>query len=487
MGIVIKQSFKNIITTYIGFAFGAINTLFLYVYFLEGTYYGLIVFLLSTANILSPLLSFGAQHALLKFYSFYEDKTARNKLITTLLLLPIISIILVSGLLYFFKAPIVSWLTLKNTLIENYIWSLLLIAVFMAYFEVFYALARVQYQTVIGNAIKEIFLRVVVMVLLFLVYFKVLTAAGFIYALTGAYFLRALLMFVYTMRISDFKINVALPPHFAKIIKYALFIVLTFSVTALFFDIDKFMIPIYKALKSNAFYSVAIFIAMVIEVPARAMRQILWPMTAKALNDNNIQELTYLYKESAINLLLVGGLLYLLILLNIQDLYLMLPPKYSGGLWVVFMISFSKLYEVSLGNNDAILYNSNAYTSLVVFGVFLVISMIMLNNYFIPKYGIEGAALATLITMFLYSTIKLIFVKIKFGIQPFTWHTFYVFVVIKTLLLAFLFIPIPFNPIINIVLRSVLVAVLYIAVVFFIKASPTFNALLVKTVLKFKK
>ena len=56
MGIVLTQSFKNTISTYLGFGLGAINTLFLYTNFLTDEYYGLVAFLLSAANIMMPFM-----------------------------------------------------------------------------------------------------------------------------------------------------------------------------------------------------------------------------------------------------------------------------------------------------------------------------------------------------------------------------------------------------------------------------------------------
>ena len=475
MGIVINQTLKNIVTTYTGFVFGAINTLYLYVHFMEPTYYGLIIFLLSTANLLSPLFSFGAQHALLKYHSSFKEKIQQDRLISTMLWFPLVVVLLFFIIYYANENTIIDWLTQKNTLLSASVLQLLLIAVFMAYFEVFYALARVAYQSVFGNLLKEVFLRVVVAIALIALHFHFLEASQFINVLVIAYFVRVLIMAFHALRVTAFRFTWQLPTKSKAILNYMFFIVLAFSVAAIFFDIDKFMIPMYKSLQSNAYYSVAIFIAMVIAVPSRAMRQIIWPLTAKALNENDNKQLLYLYRESAINLLIISGLVYLLILLNIQDLYTLLPAKYSGGLYIVFMIGLSKLFEVSLGNNDAILYNSNAYKSLVFFGVLLVVLMVGLNNYFIPKYGIEGAALATLITMVIYNTLKLLFVKYKFGIQPYTWQTFYVFLVIKTLLFVFLFLPITINPIANIILRSFIVVLLYAVVLYLLKVSPAIN------------
>ena len=57
MGIVVKQTSKNIITISIALLIGGINTLYFYPEFLRDKYYGLVVFLLATSNLLQPLMS----------------------------------------------------------------------------------------------------------------------------------------------------------------------------------------------------------------------------------------------------------------------------------------------------------------------------------------------------------------------------------------------------------------------------------------------
>ena len=64
MGIVFKQSFINTIILFLGFGIGGVNVLFLYTHFLEAEYFGLITFLLSTANMIMPLMIFGMQHTM---------------------------------------------------------------------------------------------------------------------------------------------------------------------------------------------------------------------------------------------------------------------------------------------------------------------------------------------------------------------------------------------------------------------------------------
>ena len=78
MGIVLKQSFINTLILFLGFGIGGINALFLYTHFLHEDYYGLITFLLSASNIILPLMVFGMQHAVIKFFSSYASKKEQD-------------------------------------------------------------------------------------------------------------------------------------------------------------------------------------------------------------------------------------------------------------------------------------------------------------------------------------------------------------------------------------------------------------------------
>ena len=74
MGIVVNQSIKNTVITYLGFGIGAINVVFLYTKFLSDDYFGLITFILSTANILMPLMAFGTHNTIIKFFSSFKTR-----------------------------------------------------------------------------------------------------------------------------------------------------------------------------------------------------------------------------------------------------------------------------------------------------------------------------------------------------------------------------------------------------------------------------
>ena len=155
------------------------------------------------------------------------------------------------------------------------------------------------------------------------------------------------------------------------------------------------------------------------------------------------------------------GFVFLLIVLNINQLYFLISEEYRVGVFTVFVISSTKLYDAFLGSNNAILFNSDYYRVVLFLGVLLTILMIALNIIFIPLIGIDGAAIATFLAVFTYNSIKLFFVYKKFRIHPFTFDIFKITCLIILSILFFYFWDFPFHPIVNISLKSILITLIY--------------------------
>lgn len=481
MGIVLKQSFKNTVTIYAAFVIGGINALFLYTSFLEDDYYGLVTFLLSTANILMPLTAFGVQYTILKFFSSYKTKEEKDVFLSMALWLPLIIAVPFAVIGTVFYDAITTYLSLENPIVENYTFIIYLVAVATGYFEIFYSWSKVQMQSVYGNILKEMFARIASMILLFAVYFDFISVEEFIYYLTGAYFFRAFFMFQYAMKMYKVTFLLKLPENFNEIIKYSLYIILAGSASTILIDIDKFMIPQKEAIENTAYYAVAVYIGSVVETPGRAMSQIMQPMIAKALNEKNMAEVKSLYKKSSINLFLVSGLAFLLINANIEQMYLLLPSKYTGGVLVVLFISVAKLYHMLLGANGAIITNSKYYKILLPYGIGMAVSVIVLNHFLINWMSINGAALSTLIVVLVFNTIKLIYVKQKFNLSPFSNKTIVLFFVIVSAYFALVLWDFNFHPLINIFCKTVITLMVYLTLVYKLQISMEVNNVLKKT------
>jgi len=465
MGIVLKQSLRNTLITFFGFGIGAINILFLYTKILPEDYFGLVTFILATGAILMPIMAFGVHNTLVKFYSGQSEKE-KDGFLTLMLLAPLCAIGPFALVTYFFQEDIGVWLSAENPIVKDYVWFVFLIGFAMAYFEVFYALSKVQLKSVFGNFMKEVFARLCIMILLVMLHFDVLDLNTFLYALVGVYLGRTLLMKIYAYGTRKPKLDFNFPHNTKDIMAYSLLIIFGGSAALVLLEIDKFMINQFIAIENVAYYGVAVFIATVVIVPSRAMHQITYPLTAELLNKNDFFELESLYKKTSLTLFIASGLLFLLIVLNLQDLYTLLPENYREGFTIVFLIGLAKVFDSLLGNVNSILYNSQYYKTILLFGVGLALLTILLNWLLIPQFGVEGAALASFTAIFLFNVVKMVFVKLKFGFLPFTRGTFKILATL--LLLGFLFsaFQLPFHAIVNIILKSGILVLMYAGILY---------------------
>ncbi len=466
MGIVLKQSLRNTMITFIGFGIGAINVLFLYTNFMSEAYYGLVNVILSASLILMPIMAFGVPNALIKFYSGFADEKSADDFLGMMLFLPFILIIPIAFLSYFASDLIGGFISQKNPLVNGYLWYIFIIALAMAYFEIFYAWARIRMKSVFGNFLKEIFTRIGQTILLLLLYFGIIDVDFFLKALVGLFVARMLILKLYAYRLRMPKISFTFPENTAEILKYSTLIILGGSAAVILLEVDKVMINQYIAIENVAYYSVAGFMAVAVSVPSRAMHQITYPLTAKILNEKNSTGLLELYQKSSLTLFIVSGILFVLLMLNLNDIYALLPQNYSSGIQIVFWIGLAKVFDALMGNSNAILYNSDYYRAILFMGVGLAVLTILLNLWLIPTYGLNGAAIASFIAFFVYNSIKFFYIGTKFNISPFTIDTLKVIALLGSIALIFYFLKFPFQPAVNIVLKSFLIVAIYLGVLY---------------------
>ncbi len=475
MGIVLNQSFKNTLVTYIGFGIGAINTLYLYPVFLGATYYALTNYITSAANVIMPLFAIGMQNTLVKFYSQYKTEEEREQFLSFTALFPIIMCIPLGLIGIFFYDDITDFVSKENPVVREFMLLIPFIGICMAYFEIFYAWARVHMHSVFGNFIKEVGLRLLSTIALIGLYFNWISLIGFVYITAGIYFFAFLITMFYAFYIKKPNFQITIPENVKAVMEYTFYIILSGSVANLLLDGDKLILNQYMKIENIAYYSVATYIALVISVPSRAMHQIVYPITAKLMHENRHDELNQLYKKTSINLQIVGGFVMLCIFVNIDQLYELVPKEYSGGIPVVFMIGLSKYFDLILGNNNAIIFNTKYYRMVLYLGLMLVVLTVILNIIFIPILGIFGSAFATLLSITLYSLAKLLFVVKKLDLYPFTKQTIHSILLTFALFLVFYFWEFPFFQLISIALKSILVTISYLYLNYKFKISPDIN------------
>lgn len=478
MGIVIRNSAWNLVITAIGFVLGAVNVLILATTYLEDRYYGLWGYILSMGFLLFPFMSFGIHNTIVKFYSSFSEKAQRDAFLIKMLVWPVFGIIPFVIVFWVIQEHIASFLSSKNPIVGGFLWHILAIAVFEAYFEIFYAWTKVHMKTIGGNFLKEVFYRLGASVVLLLLAAGYINQVTFIHSLVLIYGLRLLFMLVLALK--TYKPECIWQPLTQKreIIIYSLLMILAGSVGSALLDLDKAMINNYQILDQISYYNVAVFIAAVIAVPARGMAQITNPLSANYLNNKDTAALEDLYKRSSINLSVISGFLLVIIVCNVKQFYLFLPPAFAVAIPVLFFIAAVKYVESLLGSNNAILYNSDLYKVTLWFGLGLIIGAIALNMVLIPLYGLTGAAMATCFAYISYCFVKVWYVYYKMRIHPWTDKTWLSIGVIFVFIGVFYFWDFGWNPVLNITLKSIFITAGYAIVVYRSHLSTELNELI---------
>jgi O-antigen/teichoic acid export membrane protein len=477
MGVVSSQSFKNLISTYTGFAIGALNVLILYPYFLSQEYYGLVTFLLSAANLIWPFLAAGFHNALIRFYSAYQTRKDQDTFLSYALIVPLVTGTFIGLISWWLYDWILVYFSDKNQLIQPYAWLIVPLGVLNAYFEMFYSWVKVFLKSVFGNLMKEIFHRLAITVLLALLYFDHIQVEDFIYYLSAVYLLRVLVIGLYALRVYSPNFQLKSLPNYRSVLSYSSLILLAGFIAVALFDLDKVMIEYFMSVENVPIYGIAVYIAAVIAVPVKAMNQIAKPLTASYINEDKLKPLEDLYQRSSITLLIISGFIFLLIVCNLDQIYAIIPEEYRGGYSIVIWIGLIKVFDNLLGNGGSILYYSDYYKVTLIGGLIIVVLAVVFNVLLIPVYGILGAGIATFLAFLLYDLLKLILVYKRFRIIPFSLKTFYVIILLSSLYLIFAYWHFGFHPLIDITLKSLIITTLFIFLVMRFQLSEDLTAL----------
>lgn len=462
MGIIAKQSVYNVLSIALAFGIGAANMLFLYPKYPGKEFQGLIVALLANSNLIQPFISFGIQHTLIKYFSDSESEEEQDRLLWFAILFPLLILALIFPFYSSYSDQILDFLSNRNKTILRFPILILSIAIATAYFEIFFSWLRVHLQSVFGNFLKEVYPRLLTLVLLLLYVFGALDLDNFIVYLIVGYYLRLVVIGMYCFKVHTPSFQLNLPRGWQKMLRYSTLIFMSGAAASFILDIDKSMIFSLSTNENVAFYAVALYIAAVIEAPGRAMFQITSPLVARALNENNEERLIILLKKSSLNLMIVCGIVFLLINLNLNDFYLIIDQEgYASASSVVIIVSIGKFFSMSMGCLNNIISNSKYYSYVFWFSISSAILAVALNYIFIKSHGIIGAAFATLIVIVFINLCKIILVAVLFKIHPYSKKSLGIFISVLLIYGLVYWIPTLVHPIASIAARSALIVGLF--------------------------
>ncbi len=472
MGKILKTTIKSGLINYIGVIIGFISLLFIQTKVLTESEIGVIRLILDKALLVMPFFLFGIHSVASRFYFYFENsKKEYNSFITFLFVAPL-SLFVIGAIIY----------NLTNFSIEiPNIFHIFLVLFFLIYIQIFESYLSIKQKVVFPYFLRYIVFRLLYIVLIFLYYFNIITFDILKYFYVAIYLIHFLILITYFFKHLkySFKIDFSFfnSPVFKEIITYCSFLILGAGSGVLVSKLDTIML---EGITNNqgfvGVYTIAFAMASVIEVPRRPILKLSIPLLSKNLKENKMLEVLKLYKQSAINLVIIGTVLFSLIWLNIDLIFNFIPNSdiYLKGKYVVFFLGLAKLFDLAVGVNNEILQSSKYYKWNIILMPLLAVVAISSNYYFISRFNIVGAAVATAISILLLNIARSFLVYYKMKLNPFDINY------LKTI--SFLLLPFLLNYFfkteniyINFVLNLLYVLLLVLLPLYKLKLSKEFN------------
>ena len=101
----------------------------------------------------------------------------------------------------------------------------------------------------------------------------------------------------------------------------------------------------------------------------------------------------------------------------------------------------------------------------------MALGVTLLNVMWIPLYGIDGAALATLVMIGASILLKMAYLYYKINAHPLSWNMCKTLIIVGILFVVFESFDFTVSPVLQIVLTSALASVVYFAIVVQLKLS----------------
>lgn len=494
MSTIQKQGAISTIINYAGVIIAYLNLIFVLPYFLTLETIGLLRLIIELATLATLIFQLGSPYLVIRYFPEYQERNQElRSFFTASLILGLLGFCLLVIFFILFQNTILGYFSEKSELILDYKFSFIAIAFSMILFNVLERVFGTQKLIVIPVAFKEIINRLGLTLVAVLLGLSIVELEGGIRVWIVVYAFGTLaLLFLYKKK---FGLKFSISPHvwnkksLMKFAKYAGIVSVGSIGGGLSIKIDMLMTGSMLGLKELGIYATMVYIATVIEIPKRALIQISDPFISEFHAEGNTEKIGSLYKKNSIILLVLGMFIFLLIYFNLNHLFVIMPKGdlFRSGINVFAIIAIVKLLGLLSGISNQILVNSKEAWASSATIILLAIMSIALNFYFIPLYGMEGAALATLISVGFNYLLVMVYVYLKFHLHPFGKEMLYLLAAFAVVFGIVLLLPDQTNPFFGFALNSVVICSLYPLIIYKLKISPDANEMGLKVLNKVKK
>ncbi len=180
---------------------------------------------------------------------------------------------------------------------------------------------------------------------------------------------------------------------------------------------DRLMLGALQDIKSVGLYSVAVQMAMVVNFTLLGLNQAIAPLVAERYDANRSKELQKSLIQ-ATNIATLGSLLIVAALIVLGPIVLAIfGPDFSDSYLPMIILAVGQLLNVASGPVGTILSMSRQERFVGIGMLASVVCNILLNYLLIPRYGVNGAAIATAVSVGVWNLLMVVFAKRILGID----------------------------------------------------------------------
>lgn len=485
MGVIIRQGIKHSLVNYLGAGIGVISMLFIYP--LNAEAYGLARFLTDTAVLFIPITLLGANVLPVRFFAVFENqRNAHNGFLGWLLVLSLAGSCLTILAAWLAWNPIMNYYGNVSPLYRAYLIFFIPILLLRALIQMLTSYISNFHRIVIPSLLNDLLFKISLPVFIFLLYkgwwdYQALVIGivfNFIFVLIGLIlYLKYLGQWSLAIHWTAFK-----GPVIKEMREYGFFGVLGSISATLAVNLDVFMIGSMISPTATGIYGIASIMANLINRPQVALSLIAAPIITKAWQSGELEPIASIYRKSAVNALVPGLLIFLLIWLNLDDIYRIMPNAavISENRLALLYLGLAFLLNLMTGVNSEVMIYTRLFKMHFYAVLLLGLLNIILNYILIQRMGITGAAIATFIAYLAYNGFKCLVIYRQFHMHPFTKGILYLTGIALVIWVLILIIPFSGMPWVDLFLRSTLLSLMFVSAVYFLPVSEDIRILLNK-------
>ena len=443
MGVIAKQSIRGTIATYIGIAVGVVTAFFVQTRFITTEEIGLARVLIDTAVLFIGLAQLGTNSSIIRFYPYFHDKDddSDHGFFFWAMVVPFIGFVLFAIIYWACRVPLGAWFGDKSPLFVEYYYFVLPLAFFMLYQTICETTCNVLMHIVVPRVVREVVVRVGLLVLYLLYAFRWLSLDGLVIGICANYAIAVIINICYFFSLKrivlrpDWNFLRANQDLVKRYLLYSGFLLLSAITSVLAPTLSSFFVTAKMGLGSTGIFAIATYMAVLVSIPNRSVGAIASPQMARALKENNREECSILTQQVTRNMLLVCGFILLALWINIDLIFHILPNGTTIAVAknVVLILGVSQLILGTFSICLTTLNYSRFYAFSLLLSLILTVSALWLNNYLVPLYGMEGAALSNLLSYGLYYILVIVTVVPLCRIRPTDKRWWYILALLAAL------------------------------------------------------